>query len=286
MFIKKHIPNLFTFLNLSSGLIGILFVLENQLTIAAFMVLLGIFFDFFDGFFARILKVTSELGKQLDSLADIVTSGVVPGFIIFQLLKQSTVAWSGNEVMSMLQVGNYLPFIGFIIPLASAYRLANFNIDERQSSSFIGLPTPANALLIVSIPLIIAYSSNIEIVALIQQPFFLVTITLIGAILLNAEIPLFALKFKNYALKENSIKYIFILLIIILVSWLQFIAIPIVILLYVILSIIERLKDSNIQILKDRRIVSQLHNSQLHNSQLHNFKLQRRFFFNSNDSPK
>ena len=104
--------------------------------------------------------------------------------------------------------------------------------------------------------------------------------------MLNAEIPLFALKFKNYQFKENSIKYIFILLIIILVSWLQFIAIPIVILLYVILSIIERLKDSNIQILKDRRIVSQLHNSQLHNSQLHNFKLQRRFFFNSNDSPK
>lgn len=243
MLIKKHIPNLFTFLNLSSGLIGILFVLENQLTAAAIMVLLGIFFDFFDGFFARILKVSSELGKQLDSLADLVTSGVVPGFIIFQLLKQSAASWGGNEVLNMLQVGNYLPFIGLIIPLASAYRLANFNIDERQTSSFVGLPTPANALLIVSIPLIMAYSQNNEIVELIQRPFFLVTITIIGTLLLNAEIPLFALKFKNYQLKENMIKYIFILLIIVLVSWLQFIAIPIIIILYVVLSIIERLKD-------------------------------------------
>ncbi|MCM2302908.1 MAG: CDP-alcohol phosphatidyltransferase family protein [Flavobacteriaceae bacterium] len=243
MLIKKHIPNLFTFLNLSSGLIGILFVLENQLTAAAIMVLLGIFFDFFDGFFARILKVSSELGKQLDSLADLVTSGVVPGFIIFQLLKQSAASWGGNEVLNMLQVGNYLPFIGLIIPLASAYRLANFNIDERQTSSFVGLPTPANALLIVSIPLIMAYSQNNEIVELIQRPFFLVTITIIGTLLLNAEIPLFALKFKNYQLKENMIKYIFILLIIVLVSWLQFIAIPIIIILYVVLSIIERLND-------------------------------------------
>lgn len=243
MLIKKHIPNLFTFLNLSSGLIGILLVLENQLTAAAMMVLLGIFFDFFDGFFARILKVSSELGKQLDSLADLVTSGVVPGFIIFQLLKQSAASWGGNEVLNMLQVGNYLPFISLIIPLASAYRLANFNIDERQTSSFVGLPTPANALLIVSIPLIMAYSQNNEIVELIQRPFFLVTITIIGTLLLNAEIPLFALKFKNYQLKENMIKYIFILLIIVLVSWLQFIAIPIIIILYVVLSIIERLKD-------------------------------------------
>ncbi|MDP3353779.1 MAG: CDP-alcohol phosphatidyltransferase family protein, partial [Flavobacteriaceae bacterium] len=237
----KHIPNLFTFLNLSAGLVGILFALENQLTAAAMMVLLGIFFDFFDGFFARILKVTSELGKQLDSLADIVTSGVVPGLIIFQLLKQSAVSWGGNDVLSMLQVGNYLPFIGLMIPLASAYRLANFNIDERQTSSFVGLPTPANALLIVSIPLIIVYSQNGEIVELIQRPFFLVGITIVGTYLLNAKIPLFALKFKNYQFKENVIKYLFLLLIIVLVSWLQFIAIPIIIIIYVLLSLIENL---------------------------------------------
>ncbi len=241
MFIKKQIPNLFTFLNLSSGLVGILFALENQLIAAAMMVLLGIFFDFFDGFFARILKVTSELGKQLDSLADMVTSGVVPGFIIFQLLKQSSVSWGGNDVLSMIQAGNFLPFIGLIIPLASAYRLANFNIDERQTNSFIGLPTPANALLIVSLPLIIAYSQHTEMIAFIQKPYFLIGITLLGAILLNADIPLFALKFKNYSIKENLIKYIFILLIIVLVSFLQFIAIPLIILLYVVLSIIENL---------------------------------------------
>lgn len=241
MFIKKQLPNLFTFLNLSSGLMGILFALENQLTAAAIMVLLGIFFDFFDGFFARILKVTSELGKQLDSLADLVTSGVVPGLIIFQLLKQTTVSWGGNDVLGMIQAANYLPFIGLIIPLASAYRLANFNIDERQTSAFIGLPTPANALLIVSIPLIITYSNNSEIVAFMQRPFYLVSIALIGTYLLNAEIQLFALKFKTYGFKENALKYIFILFIIVLISWLQFIAIPIIIVLYVVLSIVENL---------------------------------------------
>lgn len=246
MIFKKHLPNLFTFLNLSAGLVGILFALENQLIAAAIMVLMGIFFDFFDGFFARILKVTSELGKQLDSLADIVTSGVVPGLIIFQLLKQQTIFWGGNDVMNMLQAGNYLPFIGLLIPLASAYRLANFNIDERQTTSFIGLPTPANALLIVSLPLIIAYSQHAELVALIQQPYFLIGLTLLGAVLLNAEIPLFALKFKTYGFKENRIKYLFLILIAVLVSWLQFIAIPLIIVLYVLLSVLENLKVKSI----------------------------------------
>ncbi len=239
MFIKRQIPNLFTFLNLSAGLIGILFALENQLVPAAFMVMLGIFFDFFDGFFARILKVSSELGKQLDSFADLVTSGVVPGLIIFQLLKATTVNWSDTDVISMLQGGNYLPFIGFIIPLASAYRLANFNLDERQSTSFIGLPTPANALLISSVPLIIAYSQDSEMVSFIQQTYVLVAVTIVGASLLNAEIPLFALKFKSYGLKENALKYIFLVLIVLLVSWLQFVAIPLIILLYVLLSVVE-----------------------------------------------
>lgn len=239
MYIKRQIPNLFTFLNLSAGLVGILFALENQLVPAAYMVMLGIFFDFFDGFFARILKVTSELGKQLDSMADIVTSGIVPGLIVFQLLKENAVNWSGTDVVSLIESGNYLPFIGFIIPLASAYRLANFNIDERQSSSFVGLPTPANALLIISIPLIIAYSKSSDMVSFIQQNYSIVAITIVGSCLLNAEIPLFALKFKNYGLKENALKYFFLLLILILVSWLQFIAIPIIILLYVLLSVIE-----------------------------------------------
>jgi CDP-diacylglycerol--serine O-phosphatidyltransferase len=241
MLIKKHIPNLFTLLNLSAGLVGILFALENQLVAAALMVMLGIFFDFFDGFFARILNVGSELGKQLDSLADMVTSGVVPGLVIFQLLKQSAVSWGGNEVLSMIEAGNYLPFIGFLIPLASAYRLANFNIDERQTTSFVGLPTPANALLIVSLPLIIAYPQYAEIVNFIQRPYFLVGITFLGTILLNAEIPLFALKFKNFQIKENLLKYIFLMLIVVLVSLFQFVAIPMIIILYVLLSILDNL---------------------------------------------
>ena len=166
--IKKQIPNIFTLLNLLSGVIAILMALSDKLVEASFFVILGIFFDFFDGFFARMFKVQGEFGKQLDSLADVVTSGVAPGFIMFQLLLYTTHQqwfmeinreigqWSTFEQTNM----QLLPFIGFLIPLASAFRLAKFNIDERQTDSFLGLPTPAFALFVVSLPLILHYSDK------------------------------------------------------------------------------------------------------------------------------
>jgi len=249
--IKKQIPNLFTLLNLLAGLIAILMVASDKLVEAAFFVFLGIFFDFFDGFFARKLKVEGEFGKQLDSLADMVTSGVVPGLVMFQLIlyavKQEWFMQLSCEVGNWQDYSEtyyyYLPFIGLIIPLAAAYRLAKFNIDERQTSSFIGLPTPAFSIFVLSLPLILFYSDKQFFVDIIQNKYVLIVITLVGSYLLNAEIPLFSLKFKNYTWAENKIKYVFIILTIGLLITLKAVAIPLVIILYILMSLLENISN-------------------------------------------
>jgi CDP-diacylglycerol--serine O-phosphatidyltransferase len=241
---KRHIPNFITLLNLLAGVIATMLAVEGNLVMAGVFVLIGIFFDFFDGLAARLLNVQSELGKQLDSLADMVTSGVVPGIIMYQLLKQSCVIWNEarTATTSLFIDGiSYLPLIGLIITLAAAYRLANFNIDERQTSSFIGLPTPAVALFVVSLPLILKYSDGEFAINLIKNQWFLIIVALVLSYLMNANIPLFSLKFKDFSFKSNAIKYIFVLLSIVLLIWLQFVAIPIIIVLYVVFSIIENL---------------------------------------------
>ena len=140
MNIKKHIPNTITLLNLFCGCIAITFAFQKDFELAFLFVSLGIFLDFFDGFFARLFQVSSPLGLQLDSLADMVTSGVVPGVVMYKMLVES----AGTSTTLFAQ---FMPYLGFLITLASCYRLANFNLDTRQTDSFIGLPTPANALL-------------------------------------------------------------------------------------------------------------------------------------------
>jgi len=250
--LKKQIPNLFTLLNLLSGTIAIIFALSDKLVVAAFFVFLGIFFDFFDGFFARKFNVQGEFGKQLDSLADMVTSGVAPGIVMFQLIlyatKEQYFMQLSCEIGSWQDYNEtyfyFLPFIGLMIPLASAYRLANFNIDERQTSSFIGLPTPALSIFVMSLPMILYYSDVQYFINLIHNKYILIAITLLGSYLLNAEIPLFSLKFKNYAWKGNKIKYIFILLTILLLLAMKTIAIPLVIILYIFISIIDNVSKN------------------------------------------
>lgn len=253
--IKKHIPNIITLLNLLSGVIATMLAVSDRLVEATVFVLIGIFFDFFDGLIARLLKVPSELGKELDSLADIVTSGVVPGIIMFQLFTKSIhKEWmdglsceignwivfeeSASTTIAGMQI-HWLSFTGLLLTLAAAYRLANFNLDERQSSSFIGLPTPAMALFIISLPMILEYSNSSFIKDLILNNYFLIFITIILSVLMNAEIPLFSLKFKNFSLKNNWIEILFLLTSIILLIVLKFVAIPIIILLYVLLSVIK-----------------------------------------------
>jgi len=246
MNINRYVPNAFTMGNLFSGMVGTYFAANNALEIAAYAVLAGIFFDFFDGFLARKLNAQSEVGLQLDSLADVVTSGVVPGIIMFQLLNNVN-AWGDHTQRIAATDWNslsILPFFGFAITLASAYRLAKFNVDDRQTESFIGLPTPANALLILSLPLILMYQTSALADNLLTNAYFLLALTVISCILLNAEIALFALKFKTWGIAANKIRYGFLLLAVILLFTLQFLAIPLIILLYVLISLLSQNRTS------------------------------------------
>ena len=236
MSIKIYIPNTITLLNLLSGIIAVFYAVFGQLELAGLFVVIGIIFDFFDGFAARVFKVEGELGKQLDSMADMVTSGVVPGVILFQLILRAT---TNSSVQDVFQLNSFeiLPFIGLMVTLASAYRLAKFNIDTRQSSSFIGLPTPANTLVIVSLPWIIRYSELDVFTNVLSNVYVLIGITLVCSYLLNAEITLFALKFKNYSWKDNNYKFIFLAISLLMMVTLHFVAIPLIILLYVLISV-------------------------------------------------
>ncbi len=245
MSIKKHIPNIITLLNLFCGVLAVIFAVQDFLLIASFLILLGIFFDFFDGFFARLLKVSGELGKQLDSLADMVTSGVAPGVIMMLLIKNSLPTHSDSFLTGIITPNSLLALVGLLIPLASAYRLAKFNIDTRQTSSFIGLPTPAFTLVVVALPLIVAYSNFSWALEMIQTPWVLILITVFGCYAMNAEIPLFALKFKDYTWKNNKIKFSFLGLSILLLIGVQFVAIPLIIIMYVLFSVLENRNKSS-----------------------------------------
>lgn len=232
MNIKKHIPNLITLLNLFSGCIALVYASEANFEMAFFFVCLGIFFDFFDGFFARLFNVSSPLGLQLDSLADMVTSGVVPGFVMFKMLTNSV-----NSDPSLI----YLPYLGFIITLGSCYRLANFNIDTRQTDSFIGLPTPANAIFILSLPLILKNTDSLILLELLTNCWVLIILTLVSAFILNAEIPLFALKIKKFNFKDNALQIVFLLISLLLLIVFKFSGVALIIVFYVMLSVIMNL---------------------------------------------
>lgn len=244
MAFKNHIPNLITLCNLLSGLIALIYVFDSHYQMAFVWVFIGIFFDFWDGFFARIFKVQTAIGLQLDSLADMVTSGVVPGMVIYKML--SDIASYQEEYN--LSADNFylgiLPYAGFIITLASGYRLAKFNVDTRQTDSFIGLPTPANALFILSLPVIEAHSDGTGVVfEMLSNPYVLVGISLLSAFMLNAEIPLFSLKVKYFNWETNKIQIIFLVLSVLLLFFFQYLGIPLIILLYVILSVINNKFD-------------------------------------------
>jgi CDP-diacylglycerol--serine O-phosphatidyltransferase len=223
MQIKKHVPNTITLLNLFCGCVALVSIAKGDFYGGFIFVCLGIFLDFFDGFFARLFKVSSPLGLQLDSLADMVTSGVVPGYVMYSMF-------------AMMTDNVYVPFIGFVITLGACFRLANFNIDERQTDSFIGLPTPANALFFLSLPLI---PKSMLVIELFTNLWFLIVISLLSAYIMNAEIPLFSLKIKKLNFKDNMLPMLFLFLSVLLLLFFQFSGIPLVILMYILLSIIN-----------------------------------------------
>ncbi len=226
MNLKAQLPNFITLLNLLSGVLGIIWVLEGELLYGAYFVLLSATFDFFDGFAARFLKVQSDMGKELDSLADVVSFGVLPGILLYSLTKSQT----GSP---------FLPYLTLIVPLLSAYRLAKFNLDTRQSDRFIGLPTPANALLLTTVPHLAAHWP--ELAPWLSSPISLVVIAWITSLLLVAELPLIALKFKNSSFTDNSYRYALLVIGAVCLIWLQLAGIPLVILAYLLLSGMENL---------------------------------------------
>ena len=237
--------------NLLCGCLGIVFVFEGNLLWASYLIFIAGILDFLDGFVARLLKQHSDIGKQLDSLADMVTFGILPSFIIYSLLNTNFFI-AENEIFGRLWTNlsknsvenkNNWSYIAFILALFSCLRLAKFNIDTRQSDSFIGVPTPANAFVVSAFPLILEF--NEEYTSFILNPTFLISYTLIMSYLLISEIPLFALKFKNFAWNSNQIKYIFLILSVILLVTLKFLAIPLIIFLYIILSVINNFLPKN-----------------------------------------
>ena len=233
MNIKKHIPNAITCCNLLCGCLAIVQAFEGNLVYTAYLVGLAAIFDFFDGFAARMLKVSSAIGKDLDSLADMVTFGVVPGLVMFQLLKTSLTI--GNEDFQVFKNNSFLVYLPFIIIIFSALRLAKFNNDTRQTESFIGLNTPANSMVICSFPLII--NQHPEIGALLN-PYVLCVLSVGLSLVLVSEIPMFSLKFKHFKWKGNEIRFIFLALSLLMLTTLQFLGIPLIIILYVLLSLL------------------------------------------------
>ena len=196
MKLKAQLPNFITLLNLLSGVLGILWVLEGQLLYGAYFVILSAGFDFLDGFAARLLKVQSDMGKELDSLADVVSFGVLPGILLYSLAK----AQNDSQI---------LPYLTLIVPMLSAFRLAKFNLDTRQSDQFIGLPTPANALLLSTLPHLVAHWP--ELAPWVTSPIALVVIAWIASILLVSELPLIALKFKNSSFADNVFQFLYLI---------------------------------------------------------------------------
>ena len=227
--ITRNIPNSITCCNLISGCIAIAFAYEGKQEWALAFIIIGAVFDFFDGMVARLLHVSSPIGKELDSLADDITFGAAPAMMVFtflHLLPYPDWLDSARE---------YLPYVAFLIAAFSALRLAKFNLDERQATSFIGLPTPANALFWGS--LIVGGGTR-----LIHIPYALPVVLMLIALscwMLVAEIPLFALKFKQWGWKGNETKYIFLITCIPLIVWLGMSSLAVIITWYVILSIYD-----------------------------------------------
>ena len=263
-FIYKNIPNFFTLMNLLFGIMSMILAAEGKssFVMASYFIFFAAVFDFFDGFTARALKVSSEVGKELDSLSDMVSFGLAPSFLLYQILiysmqiKQFSFSLPLETVLILISV--------FIVALASAVRLAKFNVDERQSESFLGLATPASAMLIASIPLISSFNTNdlivfsiisdsfyftmgvIFISIFISKPIVIIPLALILSVLLVSEMPMFSLKFKSFNFEENKLKYFFIIFSLLLFIALQVLAVPIIFILYITFSIFDNILNKRI----------------------------------------
>lgn len=225
--IKRQIPNFVTGFNLVSGCVSIVLSFSHQYEWAIIAIFIAAVFDFFDGFVARLLDVMSPMGKEMDSLADVVSFGVSPAMVLFCYMIELNV----KQQVTGLQ--SYLPYLIFIVPMFSALRLAKFNLDTRQTTSFLGLPTPANALFLSTLVLLP------EEWTWIHNTYSILILAAITSWMLVSEIPLFAMKFKNFSWKDNQIKFIFLTGVVILALIFTKIAVPFIVIWYLLLSLIN-----------------------------------------------
>nr|NQU93052.1 CDP-diacylglycerol--serine O-phosphatidyltransferase [Bacteroidota bacterium] len=233
--IKKNIPNTVTLLNLISGCISIVFAFKGEMIHASVFIGIAAFFDFFDGLLARLLNAKSPIGLQLDSLADMVSFGVAPSVILFRIMETS------NYIPTPAYEGiHYCSFSAFLLAAFGAIRLAKFNIDTRQTSSFLGLPIPANALFFAAFPLVIYQAEILGITFLteaIHNFWVLFVLILVFSGLMVSELPLFSLKFDNLSWNQNAKRYLFLICSSVLILTLKFISLPLIVVFYVLLSI-------------------------------------------------
>ena len=230
----KHLPNFLTCCNLLSGCLGILFFFNppfavDAVMLPAYFVWASCVFDFLDGFAARMLKASSPIGKELDSLADVISFGLLPSFLMFQLLGTSQDIWN-------FQLGLF-PYLAFLIIVCSALRLAIFNVDETQSQSFRGLPTPANALFITGIPFLFGLFGYQSSLTFLYSPWALAAITILFSLLMVSRVELFALKFKSFRWADNPLQFTFLACSVLLLAFFHAAAIPLIIILYIVLSL-------------------------------------------------
>lgn len=230
-----------TLTNLFLGCVGIIYVFYDQTTIASYLIFTAAIIDFLDGFVARALKAESQLGEQLDSLADCVTFGVLPGFIFYNLLGRAYAAENGA-----FNVGIVYLMPAFLISIFSALRLAKFNIDELQKTHFIGLPTPATAIFTATLPLIY-FSNQYGLTPLLANKWVLYLMVLVFSYLLISPLPMFSLKFKTYDWKSNNTRYVFLAASVLLIIFMHNAGIAAVILLYIIMSIVQNFSKHAIQ---------------------------------------
>lgn len=234
MFSDKNLPNILTCLNLLCGCLAIVSVFSGNVTLLVGMVFLAAMFDFLDGITARSLNANSDLGRELDSLADMVTFGVVPGMILYDMM----VKGQAQEIIENEFLLTILKYFPFIVTVFAAYRLAKFNTERRQSETFLGLPTPAVGMLVTSFPLILRQDIW-HLASIINHPFFIIITSILLSVLMISEIPMFAFKFKNRNWKDNKTQYIYLITSFILLIILQSTAVPLLFVLYITFSLVN-----------------------------------------------
>jgi len=237
----RHIPNFITSLNLAAGFVAIIFAANGNLATASWLILAAMIFDFLDGLSAKLLEAYSEIGKELDSLADVVSFGVAPGIIIYQLLNSSlslNASWVGST--GYLKAGLIL-IVPAIMPVCAALRLAIFNLDSTQATTFKGLPTPANALAVISVIIAGHHTQSILLRSFTSSTVLLVLFIIILSLLMVSRIPLLSLKISNFRLKGNEGRYILVGLILISFAIFGIMAVPLIIPLYIIASALSLL---------------------------------------------